>query len=400
MSWSTSFNPSGGAAIVGLGMTEMTREYTYSANGLAALAIRDAIADAGLTKDDVDGLLVNHGVMGSLRPDLQKSLGIENLRLQTLMNGQGSTAGQMVQYASLAVQSGLANVVVCVFADDPLRGGGAGAAYGGAGRTTTGMASLNGYYGHFGANTGYALAARRHMALYGTTQDQLGAVAVSTRKWAQLNPIAMQRGEMTLEDYHASRWIVEPFHLLDCTLVTNGAVAVVVTSRERAKDLKQPPAYIVGMGQGHPGNPRHAGAEYEVNTGAVQAGETAYEMAGVGPKDIGVRELYDCYTYTTIVTLEDYGFAPKGEGGPFVEDGKLGPGGSHPTNTGGGELSGYYMWGMTPLSEAVIQTRGQGGDRQVEDNQHVLVSTQGGILDMHASLILSADPTAGTGGHA
>ncbi len=400
MSWSTSFNPSGGAAIVGLGMTEMTREYTYSANGLAALAIRDAIADAGLTKDDVDGLLVNHGVMGSLRPDLQKSLGIENLRLQTLMNGQGSTAGQMVQYASLAVQSGLANVVVCVFADDPLRGGGAGAAYGGAGRTTTGMASLNGYYGHFGANTGYALAARRHMALYGTTQDQLGAVAVSTRKWAQLNPIAMQRGDMTLEDYHASRWIVEPFHLLDCTLVTNGAVAVVVTSRDRAKDLKQPPAYIVGMGQGHPGNPRRAGAEYEVNTGAVQAGETAYEMAGVGPKDIGVRELYDCYTYTTIVTLEDYGFAPKGEGGPFVEDGKLGPGGSHPTNTGGGELSGYYMWGMTPLSEAVIQTRGQGGDRQVEDNQHVLVSTQGGILDMHASLILSADPTAGTGGHA
>jgi acetyl-CoA acetyltransferase len=400
MTFSASFNPSGGAAIVGLGMTDMTREYTYSANGLAVLAIRNAIADAGLTKDDVDGILVNPGIAATLRADFQKSLGIENVRLQTLMNGYGSTAAQMVQYASLAVQSGLANVVACVFADDPLRGaGGAGAAYGGAGRAASGMASLGSYYGAFGANAAYALAARRHMALYGTTSDQLGAVAVATRKWAQLNPIAMQRGEMTLDDYHGSRWIVEPFHLLDCTLVTNGAIAVIVTSRERAQDLKQPPAYITGMGQGHPGNPRHAGAEYEVNTGAIQAGETAYAMAGVEPKDIGVRELYDCYTYTTLVTLEDYGFAPKGEGGAFVEDGKLGPGGSHPTNTGGGQLSGYYMWGMTPVSEAVIQTRGQGGEHQVEDNTNVLVSAQGGILDMHGSLILSADPTAGTGGH-
>lgn len=399
MSPSASFNPSGGGVIVGLGMTEMTREYTYSATGLAAIAIREALADAGLEKDDVDGLLINQGVAAGLRPDLQKVMGMTNLRLQTLMNGQGSTAGQMVQYASLAIQGGLVDTVVCVFADDPLRGGGAGAAYGGAGRVTTGMASLNNYYGHFGANTGYALAARRHMATYGTTQDQLGAVAVATRKWAQLNPIAMQRGDMTLEDYHNSRWIVEPFHLLDCTLVTNGAIAVVVTSRERAADLKQPPVYVTGMGQGHPGNLRRDGFESEMNTGAVQAGKTAYAMAGVGPDDIDVRELYDCYTYTTLVTLEDYGFAKKGEGGPFVEDGKLAPGGSHPTNTGGGELSGYYMWGMTPLSEAVIQTRGQGGDHQVEKHDNVLVSTQGGILDQHATLILSPDPTAGTGGH-
>ena len=400
MTASASFNPSGGAAIAGLGMTSMTREHTYSATGLAAIAIREALADAGLTRDDVDGLLINQGVAAGLRPDLQKVVGMTNLRLQTLMNGQGSTAGQMVQYASLAIQGGLASVVVCVFADDPLRGGSAGAAYGGAGRKTSGMASLNSYYGQFGANTGYALAARRHMALYGTTQDQLGAVAISTRKWAQLNPLAMQRSEMTLESYHASRWIVEPFHLLDCTLVTNGAVALVVTSRAQAEELRQPPAYIVGMGQGHPGNPRRRGYENEVNTGAVKAGETAYRMAGVGPADIGVRELYDCYTYTTLVTLEDYGFAPKGDGGPFVEDGRLGPGGSCPTNTGGGELSGYYMWGMTPLSEAVIQTRGQGGKRQVADHDAVLVSMQGGILDQHATLILSPDPAAGTGGHA
>jgi len=234
------------------------------------------------------------------------------------------------------------------------------------------------------------------MALYGTTQDHLGAVAVSTRKWAELNPAAMQRAPMTLEDYHNSRWIVEPFHLLDCTLVCNGSIAVIVSASDRAKDMKQPPVYITGMGQGHPGNPKRAGFENEVNSGAIQAKETAFAMAGITVDDVDICELYDCYTYTTLVTLEDYGFCAKGEGGDFVSDGKLGPGGSLPTNTGGGELSGYYMWGMSPVSEAVIQTRGQGGERQVQQHDTVLVSTQGGFLDHHATLILSPDSTAGT----
>ena len=397
MGYSASFNPSGGAAIAGLGMTEMTREYTYSASGLAAIAIRRAIHDAGLAKDDIDGLFINAGVTNGISTGLQTSLGFRNLKLLNHMNAAGSTAGQMVQYASLAILAGMASHVVCVFADDPLKPGtSAGAAYGGAGRPATGIASLRSAYGFFGVNTSYALAARRHMALYGTTQDQLGAVAVSTRAWAMMNPAAMQRNPMTLDDYHGSRWIVEPFHLFDCTLVSNGAVAVVVTSAERARDLAQPPVYIAGMGQGHPGNPRRAGYENEVNTGAQIARDTAYGMAGVGPQDIDIRELYDCYTYTTLVTLEDYGFCEKGEGGAFVEDGKLGPGGTHPTNTGGGQLSGYYMWGMTPVSEAVIQTRGQAGERQVEKRDHVLVSTQGGILDYHCTLILSPHPDAGT----
>ena len=398
MGYSASFNPSGGAAIAGLGMTEMTREYTYSATGLAGIAVRQAIADAGLGKDDIDGLFINAGVTNSISTGLQTSLGFRNLKLLNHMNAAGSTAGQMIQYASLAIQAGMASHVVCVFADDPLKPGtSAGAAYGGTGRPATGMASLPGAYGFFsGANTSYALAARRHMGLYGTTHDQLGAVAVSTRDWATLNPAAMQRNPMTLDDYHGSRWIVEPFHLFDCTLVSNGAVAVVVTSSERARELQQPPVYVAGMGQGHPGNPRQQGCENEVNTGAQIARDTAYGMAGVGPNDIDIRELYDCYTYTTLVTLEDYGFCEKGEGGAFVEDGKLGPGGSHPTNTGGGQLSGYYMWGMTPVSEAVIQTRGHGGDRQVDKRDHVLVSTQGGILDYHSTLILSPNADAGT----
>jgi|TARA_B110001454_G_scaffold56445_1_gene55211 acetyl-CoA acetyltransferase len=398
MQYNAAFNPSGGAAIVGLGMTEMTREYSYSATGLAGIAVKRALDDAGLKKEEIDGLFINAGVTNSISTPLQTSLGFRDLKLLNHMNAAGSTAGQMVQFASLAIQAGMASYVVCVFADDPLKPGtSAGAAYGGTNNRSTGMASLPASYGFFsGANTSYALAARRHMGLYGTTQDQLGAVAVSTRAWATMNPAAMQRKPMTLDDYHGSRWIVEPFHLLDCTLVSNGAVAVIVAASDQARDLKQPPVYIAGMGQGHPGNPRQAGYENEVNTGARIARDTAYSMAGVGPDDIDIRELYDCYTYTTLVTLEDYGFCEKGEGGAFVEDGRLGPGGSHPTNTGGGQLSGYYMWGMTPVSEAVIQTRGQAGERQVQKRDHVLVSTQGGILDWHSTLILSPNADAGT----
>jgi acetyl-CoA acetyltransferase len=143
------------------------------------------------------------------------------------------------------------------------------------------------------------------------------------------------------------------------------------------------------MGQGHPGNPRRAGYENEVNTGAQIAAKTVFGTSGLTTDDINVCELYDCYTYTTLVTLEDYGFCKKGEGGDFVSGGRLGPGGALPTNTGGGQLSSYYMWGMTPLSEAVIQARGQGGERQAPKHDAVLVSMQGGTLDFHSSLILS-----------
>jgi acetyl-CoA acetyltransferase len=251
------------------------------------------------------------------------------------------------------------------------------------------MAGFYQAYGYFGANTPYALAARRHMEVYGTTQDQLGAIAVAERSWATMNPKAQMRTPITLEDYHNSRWIVEPLHLLDCCLVSNGAVAVVVSSAERARELAQPPVYIWGMGQGHPGDIQQSTRFPEINTGAVFAKETAFRMAGVNIEDIDVCELYDCYTYTVLVTLEDYGFCKKGEGGAFVADGKLGPGGSLPTNTGGGQLSAFYMWGMTPMAEAVIQTRGQGGERQVPKNDVVLCTGNGGTLSYHGCLVMS-----------
>jgi acetyl-CoA acetyltransferase len=386
----------GAAAITGLGMTPMGRVYK-STMELAADATRAALADAGLRKDQVDGLLINAGITGTtgggLTLGVQNYMGMQNLRLLNHMNAAGSTAAQMVQYAALAISAGMANNVVCVFADAPLRAGSsAGAAYGGAARNPQRPRGMSGLYaaaGYFGANTPYALAARRHMAEYGTTQDQLGIIAVGQRAWAAMSPLAQMRSPITLEDYHNSRWIIEPLHLLDCCLVSNGAVAVIVSSAAAAREMPQPPVYVLGMGQGHPGDTGRTGAEWETQTGAQLAAKTAYAMAGVGPADIDVCQIYDCYTYTVLVTLEDYGFCKKGEGGPFVEDGKLGPGGSLPTNTGGGELSGYYMWGMTPLSEGIIQARGQGGDRQVTKHDTVLVTGNGGSLSYHACLILS-----------
>ena len=387
---------SGATAISGFGMTPMGRIYGKSSTDFAVDAIRTAIADAGLEKDDVDGLLVNSGITGftggGISIGLQHSLGMKNLRLLNHMYCAGSTASQTVQYAAMSIAAGTVNHVVCVFADAPLRQNrSAGAAYSmarGPEKRATGFGGLTQSAGIYGANTSYALAARRHMELYGTKQDQLGIIAVGQREWASKNSAAQMRDPITMEDYHASRWIVEPLHLLDCCLVSNGAVAVIVSSAEAARDMPQPPVYIRGWGQGHPGNDSRHGTSFETETGARMSGETAFRMAGLGLDDITQCQLYDCYTYTVLVTLEDYGFCKKGEGGPFVEDGKLGPGGRLPTNTGGGQLSGYYMLGMTPLSEGVIQARGHGGDRQAP-NDAILVSGNGGILSYHGTLILS-----------
>ncbi len=384
----------GTCAIAGLGVTPMGKVYGRSATDFALEAIELALHDAGLQKDDVDGLLINANMSREMNPRLQEALGLENLSLLNVMNAYGSTAGTMIQYASMAIENGLANVVVLVYADDPLKPAkGAGDSYSGAGYyPMTGMHGLNAAYGSYGANLGYAMAARRHMHLFGTTSEQLGAIAISQRKWAQMNPWAQMRKPLTMQDYLNSRYIAEPLHLFDCCLVSNGGVAVIVTSASQARSLRQPPVYILGMGQASPGGTGRANREPGIYTGAKQSGEMALRMAGIELKDIDICELYDCYTYTVLVTLEDYGFCAKGEGGAFVEDGKLGPGGSLPTNTGGGELSAYYMWGFTPLSEGIVQARGQGGERQVEKNDLVLVSGNGGVLNYHSTTILSKHP--------
>ncbi len=379
-------------AIAGLGITDQGKVYEHNQVGFAVEAVRLALEDAGIERGDLDGLLLNPGLtwadggMGAFQ--LQQALNLRNLRLSATMNAGGATACAMIQHAAEAIDAGLAHTVACVFSDAPLKPpkpktdgkkeGGSAGAYAFAG-------GLDAAYGMFGINARYAMVAQRHMHLYGTTNDHLGQVAVAQRQWANRNPKAQFHDTpLTLEEYHRSRWVAEPFHLFDCCLVSNGGLAVIVTTAERARNMRKPPVRILGMGQGHPG-----GDPMETLTsGAVLAGEQAFRMADLTPKDIDVVELYDCYTFTVIVCLEDYGFCKKGEGGSFIADGKTAPGGSLPVNTGGGQLSSFYMWGMTPVSEAVIQMRGDGGDRQVGAAQTALVSGNGGILSTHSTLIL------------
>jgi acetyl-CoA acetyltransferase len=371
-------------------MTPLGKVYGQTSAQFAAEAVRLAVADAGLRLADVDGLLTSSGVSGGISIDLQRDLGLTDLRLLSHMQAYGSTAGAMVQVASMAVQSGMASVVACVFADSPLQPERtAGAAYGSR-RAPAGWWGLLGASGVIGANPMYALAARRHMERYGTTSEQLGHIAVAQRAWAALNPAAQLREPITLADHQASRWIVEPFHLLDCCLVSNGGIAVVVTTADRAASLAQPPVHVLGWAQAHPGRYLRRDPDFGLVSGAASAGPAALAMAGIDLADVDVVELYDCYTFTVLLTLEDYGFCPKGEGGPFVASGVLGPAGKLRLNTGGGQLSGYYMWGMTPLSEAVLQARGQAGARQSPEHDIVLVSGNGGVLDHHATLVLAS----------
>jgi acetyl-CoA acetyltransferase len=382
------------ASIVGLGLTDTGRVYGRRASEFAAEAVRLATADAGLTLPEIDGLLVSAGKSGGLDLSLAESLGLRDLGLLMQINAFGASAAVMVQVAAQAIASGDATAVACVFADAPLRDGvGAAAAY--QRETGSGFAGLLVASGITSTTAYYALATRRHMEHFGTTSEQLGAIAVSQRAWAQHNPRAQFREPITLAEHQASRMISDPLRLLDCCLVSNGGAAVVVTSAERAAGLRQPPVNVWGWGQGHPGYSWERGSEFGLRTGAVQSGRRAMEMAGVKPSDVTVREIYDCYTFTTLVTLEDYGFCAKGEGGALAAAGALGPGGDLPTNTGGGQLSSYYLWGMTPLSEAVIQARGQGGGRQVPDNEVVLVSGNGGLLQHHGTLVLSPLPKDG-----
>jgi acetyl-CoA acetyltransferase len=380
-------------AIAGLGITEMGRIYGRTAAGFAQEAVQLAVADAGLTMADIDGLLINSP--GDLNLQLQRRLGLRNTKLLAEYQAYGSSAGSMIQYAGLAVDAGIADVVVCVFADAPLKEGvGAGAAYGARRPQLKGFGALSAATGYMGANPRYAMAARRHMLTYGTTSEQFGAVAVQQRQWAVMNPMAQFRTPITLEDHQSSRWIADPLRLLDCCLVSNGGIAVIVTSADRARSLRQPPVYLHGFAQAHPGLVQERGCRFGEISGAVESGARAFAMAGLTVKDVDVCQIYDCYSYTVIVSLEDYGFCAKGEGGAFVETGALGPGGSLPTNTGGGELSAYYMWGMTPISEGIIQARGTAGGRQVPKHDIVLTSGNGGILDYHSTLLMSPhEPT-------
>ncbi len=383
------------AAIVGLGASDVGKVYGKTVSQFAADAVLAAVRDAGLELAQVDGVIMSTGrtPMNATPAD---SLGLKNLRMNMTVASAGATAAAAVQYAAMAVSCGVASTVVYVHADAPLKTPGVSnaASYAAAKPSAeTGFGSLDAALGLVGGNPPYALMARRHMEKYGTTTEQFGAVAVGQRAWAAMNPIAQMRDPDHPRGPSKLALDLRPFRLLDCCLVSNGAVAVVVTSAERARDLAQPPPYIWGCGQGHPGYVNYRGSLDGLVSGAAQAGDAAFAMAGIGRDAIGVREFYDCYTFTVLLTLEDYGFVAKGDAGPYAATGALGPSGELPTNTGGGQLSSFYLWGATPLHEGVIQCRGQGGERQVEDHDFVLCSGSGGPrMDHHATLILGAHP--------
>lgn len=379
------------AAIAGLGFSELSRKPIGTTRELAAVAVEAAIADAGLKKSDVDGLLINRSPVADpeeLPLRLQNDVQLRDLSLLATLDSEGSSAVQMIQYAAMSIAQGLASCVVCVFADTPVKASGGGDTFAIA-MPLTGIEGWERRQGFLGASAAYALAARRHMALYGTTERDLGAYAVSCRKWAALNPQAFLRSPLGLDDYLASPMVVAPFRMLDCCYPVNGAVALLVTGAERAADGPHPAVHIHGIGQGHRGRSGLAADDPEVNTGAVQAAQRVYSSAGVTAADITACQFYDAFSYVGLLALEEYGFCQRGEAGAFVADGQTAPGGALPVNTGGGHLSGFYLQGVTPLSEGVIQARGAGGPRQLRRNDLQLITGSGGCLDYHACLLLS-----------
>jgi acetyl-CoA acetyltransferase len=241
----------------------------------------------------------------------------------------------------------------------------------------------------------YSLAATRHMAQFGTTPEQLAAIAVSTREWAAMNPNARYQEPLTVDDVLGSPYVAEPLHKLDCCLVTDGAGALVLTSADRARDLRRPPVYVLGTGTSH----THAMSisqmpDLTVTAGAV-SGPQAFARAGLSADDVDVVEIYDSFTITVLLALEDLGFCAKGEGGAFVEDAGLGPGGARPTNTNGGGLSYTHpgMYGMFLLVEAARQLRGECGDRQVPGASVAVAHGCGGVLSSTSTVVLGTEET-------
>ena len=250
-------------------------------------------------------------------------------------------------------------------------------------------------FGHFGATAGYALAARRAMHTFRTGPETWKQIAVGQRKWANLNPRAMMHDRtMTGEDYYNARWLVEPFRLFDNCLISDGGRAYVVTSAERARNLKHPPVLIMGMGQHNPSSDIEQATHMAGPTGAQKAGDMAFRMAGITVDDIDACEIYDCFTYTVEITLQDYGFFGPGEGEDWFQGGTIEPGGRMPVNTSGGQLSEGYFMGLTQLTEAVMQLMGRGAERQLgpETNtkrpEIMLCSDNGGVLQSHSCAIL------------
>ncbi len=370
------------ACVTGVGETTYMRGSTQSAFELQIEASLKAIADAGLDPKQIDGV-IPIGIVSATAEDFIDNFGIPDLRFSAIVPHGGASPVMALQCAAAAVAAGVCNHVLIAFGRNVT-----GAAATKAGARIHTMPQFH-YVTEFEYPIGnaapaqiYAPMAQRHMALYGTKVSHFGEVAVAHRQHALLNDNAVMKKTMTLEDHANSRMIADPFRLFDCSLESDGGAACIVSSAERASDLKHRRIFISGTGAGHPDQPGAITQRPDMTSlGIAKAAQRAFQMAGVTHADIDVAEIYDCFTYAVIRQLEDLGFCKKGEGGPFVEGGRLRLDGALPTNTHGGLLSQAHVWGLNHIVELVRQLRGNAGRAQVKDAEVGLVTGYGDLGD-------------------
>ena len=354
--------------------------------------IRAALADAGLTLRDVDGLCTCTGGTLMHSVELAEYLGIRPRFTDATQTG-GASYGLYVEHAAAAIAAGLAETVVIVYASTPRAARKRGEQGLGVFATPERL-EWETPFGVMLPISAYALAANRHMAEFGTTAEQLAQIAVDTRTWATRNPRAHLRSPITVDDVLGSGFLAEPMHKLECCLVTDGAAAIVVTSGERARSLAKPAAYVLGAASAASHAMISQMPDLTVTPGAV-SGPAAFAAAGVTPDDVDVVQLYDSFTITVLLALEDLGFCKKGEGGPFAGGGALAPGGALPGQTTGGGLAYTHpgAFGAFLLVEATRQLRGECGVRQVADAQVALAHGTGGVLSATSTVILGTEAT-------
>ncbi|HWE19581.1 MAG TPA: thiolase family protein [Hyphomicrobiaceae bacterium] len=353
------------AAVVGVGTTAYGRLPEHDAYDLGMWALTEALADAGLGFADIDGIIVNR------IPDYQRFCEVAGIdpAFVTITPGHGRYSAICIEMATALVLSGRCKTVALVYGNN---GRSAGDAYGGAGDSYgSGGGSLWFPYGMTSPGAFHALMMRRHMDLYGTTPEQMGAVARTFRDHAALNPQAVMRKPFDMDEYLNARMICEPLRLLDYCLINDGGVSLIVTGAERARDLAKPPVYIRGaalqtvfVGSMFPPEDLWHGA-------LSQVADRSFAEAGLAREDMSALMIYDNFTPTVLFSLEGCGYCGRGESGPFVAEGRLALGGRYPTNTSGGHLSESYMQGWALNVEAVRQIRGVCGARQVKDAAHV-----------------------------
>lgn len=376
----------GASAIVGIGLAGIGEAPGRSHLELLGEAVALALQEAGLELSDVDGLFTANLVNFYPALTVGEYLGIRP-RFTDATNLGGSSFLAHAISATMALQTRQCKVaLIC---------------YGSNQRTASGKlvtsADAPPYEAPYKPRypiIAYALAAQRHMFQYGTTREQLAHVAVEARRWAQLNPIAFSREPLSVEDVLRSRMVCDPLTTRDCCLVTDGAGAIVMVASERARDFSGKPVYFLGGAGAHWHRQISAMPDLTV-TAASESGRRAYEMARLGAKDVDVVQLYDAFTINTILFLEDLGFCPKGEGGRFVCDGRIGPAGSLPVNTNGGGLSCVHpgMYGIFTLIEATDQLRGSAGERQVRGARVALCHGNGGTLSSQVTVLLGTGET-------